>query len=131
MILGYFGMILGHIDGIVLLILFVGYIVYMIVSAKKAMNTYQEEEEIKVISMGLSLVYIVGGAIAIKFGGDFVVDSACLLYTSSIACTFLIRASIDLGLVGIVLLEFIVPYGMAELIVYLKKRGQNYELHGN
>ncbi len=35
MILGYFGMILGHIDGIVLLILFVGYIVYMIVSAKK------------------------------------------------------------------------------------------------
>ena len=63
MILGYFGMILGH-------------IVYMIVSAKKAMNTYQEEEEIKVISMGLSLVYIVGGAIAIKFGGDFVVDSA-------------------------------------------------------
>ena len=66
MILGYFGMILGHIDGIV----------YMIVSAKKAMNTYQEEEEIKVISMGLSLVYIVGGAIAIKFGGDFVVDSA-------------------------------------------------------
>ena len=26
--------------------------------------------------MGLSLVYIVGGAIAIKFGGDFVVDSA-------------------------------------------------------
>ena len=48
----------------------------MIVSAKKAMNTYQEEEEIKVISMGLSLVYIVGGAIAIKFGGDFVVDSA-------------------------------------------------------
>ena len=40
------------------------------------MNTYQEEEWIKVISMGLSLVYIVGGAIAIKFGGDFVVDSA-------------------------------------------------------
>ena len=36
MILGYFGMILGHIDGIVLLILFVGYIVYMIVSAKKS-----------------------------------------------------------------------------------------------
>ena len=69
-------MILGYFGGIVLLILFVGYIVYMIVSAKKAMNTYQEEEEIKVISMGLSLVYIVGGAIAIKFGGDFVVDSA-------------------------------------------------------
>ena len=53
------------------------------------------------------------------------------IYILSIAFTFLIRASIDLGLVGIVLLEFVVPYGMAELIVYLKKRGQNYELHGN
>ena len=53
------------------------------------------------------------------------------IYILSIACTFLIRASIDLGLVGIVLLEFVVPYGMAELIVYLKKRGQDYELHGN
>lgn len=53
------------------------------------------------------------------------------IYILSIACTFLIRASIDLGIVGIVLLEFIVPYGMAEFIVYLKKRGQNYELHGN
>ena len=53
------------------------------------------------------------------------------IYILSIACTFLIRASINLGLVGIVLLEFVVPYGMAELIVYLKKRGQNYELHGN
>ena len=53
------------------------------------------------------------------------------IYILSIACTFLIRSSIDLGLVGIVLLEFVVPYGMAELIVYLKKRGQNYELHGN
>ena len=53
------------------------------------------------------------------------------IYILSIACTFLIRASIDLGIVGIVLLEFVVPYGMAEVIVYLKKRGQNYELHGN
>jgi hypothetical protein len=53
------------------------------------------------------------------------------IYILSIACTFLIRASIDLGLVGIVLLEFIIPYGMAEFIVYLKKRGQNYELHGS
>ena len=53
------------------------------------------------------------------------------IYILSIACTFLIRASIDLGLVGIVLLEFVVPYGKAEVIVYLKKRGQNYELHGN
>lgn len=58
-------------------------------------------------------------------------DFCRYLYFKYWLCTFLIRASIDLGLVGIVLLEFVVPYGMAELIVYLKKRGQNYELHGN
>ena len=86
MILGYFGMILGHIDGIVLLILFVGYIVYMIVSAKKAMNTYQEEEEIKVISMELSLVYI------IPFGTDM--RSA----TKTMNCMFSIDSASNIAL---------------------------------
>ena len=51
------------------------------------------------------------------------------IYILSIACTFLIRASIDLGIVGIVLLEFVVPYGMAEVIVYLKKVYNPYSAH--
>ena len=76
MILGFIGMELGRIDGLVLLALFVVYLVYMIVSAKKAMNTYESGEEIKVIPMWQSALYIVGGAIAIKYGGDFVVESA-------------------------------------------------------
>ena len=76
MVLGFIGMELGHIDGIILLVLFIGYLIYMILSAKKAMNVHNEEEEIKIIPMWQSVVYIIGGAIAIKYGGDFVVESA-------------------------------------------------------
>lgn len=83
-ILGYIGMVLNRMDGIIFLILFVGYLLYMVISATKAMNTYEDNgEEIKLIPMWQSLVYIVGGMIAIKYGGDFVVDGA-----SSIALAF-------------------------------------------
>lgn len=76
MVLGFIGMSLSRIDGLVMTVIFIGYIVYMVVSAKKAMNAYSEEDEVKVIPMYQSILYIVGGAVAIKFGGDFVVDSA-------------------------------------------------------
>lgn len=36
LVLGYIGMTLGHIDGIIFLVLFVGYLLWMIQSAKKA-----------------------------------------------------------------------------------------------
>ena len=63
----------------------------MIYSAKKARSegdkfeTEEEEmaEEIKILPMWKCLLYIVGGMIAIKFGGDFVVNGA-----SSIAAGF-------------------------------------------
>ena len=92
--LGYVGMKLGHIDGIVFLILFAGYLVWMINSVKKARAVHKEDElmkesgeyvedEIRIIPMWKSILFIVGGMIAIKFGGDFVVDSA-----SDIALSF-------------------------------------------
>ena len=85
--LGYVGMKLGHIDGIVFIILFAGYLVWMINSVKKARAVHKEDElmkesgeyvedEIRIIPMWKSILFIVGGMIAIKFGGDFVVDSA-------------------------------------------------------
>ena len=83
-ILGYFGMTLGRIDGVIFLVLFVAYLLWMIYSAKKARNagekleSEEEEfgEEIKILPMWKCVIYIVGGMIAIKFGGDFVVDGA-------------------------------------------------------
>ena len=35
-----------------------------------------EEEEYKILPVWKSILFIVGGIVAIKFGGDFVVDGA-------------------------------------------------------
>ena len=76
-ILGYIGMAVNRFDGIIFLIFFVGYLLYMVISATKAINTYEDSgEEIKLIPIWQSVLYIVGGMIAIKYGGDFVVDGA-------------------------------------------------------
>ena len=84
-VLGYFGMTLGRADGIILLVLFVGYLLYMIFSAKKARSESNKlaeeeeelaEEEIKILPAWKCIVYILGGMVAIKYGGDFVVDGA-------------------------------------------------------
>ena len=80
-VLGFIGMKLGRVDGIIFLVIFVAYLFWMIYSAKKARSegdkfeTEEEEmaEEIKILPMWKCLLYIVGGMIAIKFGGDFVV----------------------------------------------------------
>lgn len=76
-ILGYIGMAVNRFDGIIFLIFFVGYLLYMVISATKAINTYEDSgEEIKLIPIWQSVLYIIGGMIAIKYGGDFVVDGA-------------------------------------------------------
>ena len=87
------GMTLGHFDGILFLILFAGYIGLMIKSAMKARaegkeveaNDELDAEELKVMSYPKSIIYIVGGAIAIAIGGDLTVDTAS-------------RIAIDLGM---------------------------------
>ena len=87
------GMTLGHFDGILFLILFAGYNGLMIRSAMKAraegreveVNDEFDAEELKVMSYPKSILYIVGGAIAIAIGGDLTVDTAS-------------RIAIDLGM---------------------------------
>lgn len=78
------GMILGRIDGIVFLILFTGYIVIMIKSAMAARAAGQKVEiegveecdDLKTLSYGKSILFLIIGAAAIAFGGDLTVDSA-------------------------------------------------------
>lgn len=84
-VLGFLGMSLGRVDGIIFLVIFIVYLLWMIRSAKQARNAGDKleeeeeefiEEEIKILPMWKCLLFIVGGMIAIKFGGDFVVDGA-------------------------------------------------------
>ncbi len=77
------GMTLGRLDGIVLLLLFAVYIVALIRRTLEAQKAGEEveveggsEEEIRLISVPKSLLFIVGGAAAIAFGGDLTVDAA-------------------------------------------------------
>lgn len=82
LVLGYIEMELKRYDGIIFLVLFIGFIVFQILSAKKARKaalesgSVEDDEEIKDIPLWLAFIYIVGGAVAVKFGGDFVVNSA-------------------------------------------------------
>lgn len=90
LILGAAGMSLGHIDGVVFIILFLAFILYMIRSAQTSreknvepgVEEEEEEylleaEEIQEMSMGKSVIYILLGAVAIAVGSDWVVDGAC------------------------------------------------------
>lgn len=92
LVLGLIGpMSLGHADGVIFLILFAGFIGLMIRSAMKASkegNAVASEEieaaeEIKIMPVWKSLLFIVIGAVGIILGGDVVVDSA-----SNIAAKF-------------------------------------------
>lgn len=79
MAFGYVGMQLDHGEGIMLLVVFVFYIAYMIYSAKLARDVAEKEEEYKILPVWLCIFFIVGGAAAIMFGGDFVVDGATVI----------------------------------------------------
>jgi cation:H+ antiporter len=77
------GLTLGHMDGILLLALFVLYIIMLVrrtLKAQKAGETVEVEggsdEEIKLLSVPQSLLFIIGGGAAIAIGGDLTVDTA-------------------------------------------------------
>ena len=103
LLLGYLGMTLGRIDGIIFLIIFAGYLLWMIRSAKRARHNITSadsssaqklrsglsEEEIEEVASHINLlplwkclIFILGGMIAIKYGGDFVVDGASSIASS-------------------------------------------------
>lgn len=75
LVCGYLGMQLGRADGIILLIVFVAFLVWMVRSALKA-RAAAGDDEYEVLPVWKCIVFIVGGIVAIKFGGDFVVNGA-------------------------------------------------------
>lgn len=77
------GMTLGHFDGVILLGFFGVYFFYMIKIALKASKEGRKveieggcDEEIKLVSVPMSILFIVGGVMAIAIGGDMTVDAA-------------------------------------------------------
>ena len=85
------GMTLGHLDGAIFLGAFAGYIFYMIRAALKARAEGKnveiegveelEDGEMKLLSYPKSIIFIIGGAATIAFGGDLTVDAASRIAT--------------------------------------------------
>ncbi len=81
------GKILGRVDGIIFLVLFIAYILFLIHSAKKAAaegkaiedENLEAAEHMEILSVPKSIIYIILGAAAIAFGGDWTVDAASTL----------------------------------------------------
>lgn len=77
-------MTLGHLDGAIMLIIFAVYLFVLVRMAMKsaksqgaeAKEAELKEDEVKVISVPLSLLFIIGGAAAIAFGGKLTVSTA-------------------------------------------------------
>ena len=85
MIMGLIGGSVGHLDGAILLVFFVVFLAIMLRAALKSRNEAKEskeENEIVDIPTWLCILYIIGGAIAIKFGGDGVVNGSKTLALS-------------------------------------------------
>lgn len=75
LLFGYLGMRMGRRDGVVLLVIFVAYLLWMIRSAMRA-RAGSSEDEYEVMPVWKCILFIAGGLTAIKFGGDFVTDGA-------------------------------------------------------
>ena len=75
---------LTRLGGIVLLLLFIGFLISTVRDALKARSAYEalETEEYKVLSPVRSAIYIVGGCAGIGLGGDMVVDAASAIGAS-------------------------------------------------
>ena len=68
------GSLVGMLDGIMMLVLLIGYITFLVVVALK--NRTEGDENTKKKSPVISVICIIGGLAAIIFGGDLVVDNA-------------------------------------------------------
>ncbi len=91
LVFGYLSMTLGRADGLLLLAVFICFLIWMVRSALKA-RAQAGDEEYELLPVWKCLLFIIGGIIAIKFGGDFVVEGA-----SAIAA----KAGLSQNLIGL------------------------------
>ena len=68
---------LSRINGIILFLLYIVFMIILIRSALK--NRTEADEEIKILPVWKTILYVVGGAVAIVYGGDLVVDNATVI----------------------------------------------------
>ncbi len=74
---------ISRIDGIILLIVFIAFMIYTVRAAIKARNEASDQEDDgKKKSVAVALTLIVVGIVMIKFGGDFVVNAAQKIATA-------------------------------------------------
>ncbi|SCH45904.1 Inner membrane protein yrbG [uncultured Clostridium sp.] len=102
LVLGHDQMMLTRVNGLILIVLFVFFILYMIRSAQRSMNNEDTEfsaeaTEMKVMSVPKSLIFIVIGIAGITLGSDWVVDGA-----KTIASAF----GISENLIGLTIVAF-------------------------
>ena len=74
----------NRLEGIILLILFLGFLIYTIIMGKKSQEKellQVETEENKKISLPKSILLIALGIVALKIGGDLVVENAKTIAT--------------------------------------------------
>ncbi|MBR3694376.1 MAG: calcium/sodium antiporter [Erysipelotrichales bacterium] len=69
---------LSRIEGIILL---VGMVLFILMMVSSALKNREEGEDIKTISLPMSFVYIIGGLVGVVYGGDLVVDAATAIAT--------------------------------------------------
>ena len=102
LVLGHDRMMLTRVNGLILIVLFAFFILYMIRSAQRSMNNEDTEfaaeaTEMKVMSVPKSLIFIVIGIAGITLGSDWVVDGA-----KTIASAF----GISENLIGLTIVAF-------------------------
>lgn len=78
LVFGSTSMLVGHLEGIILLVFFTAFIIWMVQSALKARNANVdlENEEYEILPIWKCIVFIVGGMLAIIIGGNLVVNAA-------------------------------------------------------
>lgn len=97
LVFGLTGSMVGHLEGGILLVIFIAFLLWMVLSAMKARKENSDDGDYKLLPVWRCILYIIGGAAMIVLGGNWVVDSA-----SAIASAF----GLSDNLIGLTIVAF-------------------------